>query len=73
MTPQFAGINVPRVNLSHPEAQKQAISSDFGSDLQKIRTFSHLECSLEVAINFENLQFTFTALDAPGCPLRDTG
>jgi hypothetical protein len=47
--------------------------SDFGSDLQGIRTFSHHVCSLEVVTNFEKLQFTFSSLVVPACASRDTG
>ena len=72
MTPQFAGIIVPGVDFSLPEPQKHAIFTDFGSDLRKKRAFSRKVCSLEVATNFEELQFTFSALVNLGKPLRDT-
>ena len=73
MTPQFAGINVPRVNLSHPEPQKQAIFSDFGSDLRQNGAFRGGLCSLEVVLKLKNLQFTFTPLVLPDPAIRDTG
>ena len=62
MTPQFAGISVPRVNFSHPEPQKHAIFTDFGSDLRQNSAFQRTVCSLEVVLKLKVLQLTLTAL-----------
>ena len=72
MTPQFAGINVPGVNFSHPEPQKHAIFTDCDCDLRKNSAFQRKVCSLEVAIKLKDLQFTFTALVEPVGAGRDT-
>ena len=72
MTPQFSWIIVPGVDFSQLEPEKHAIFTDFGSDLREKRAFSRKVCSLEVATNFEELQFTFTALVGLVGPLRDT-
>ena len=62
MTPQFAGIIVPGVNFSLSEPQENAFFTDFDSYLRQKRAFSGKVCSLEVATNFEKLQFTFSSL-----------
>ena len=67
------GINVAGVNFSQPEPQKNAFFSDFGSDLRKIRAFSRIVRSLEVAVKLEELQFTFSELARLGKALQDTG
>ena len=73
MPPQFVGIIVHGVDFSLPEPQKHAIFTDFGSDLQENGAKWGKVCSLEVATNFEKLQFTFSSLVLPGPPIRDTG
>ena len=73
MTPLLSGINFPGVNFSQPEPKKNAFFSDFGSDLRKIRAFSRMVCSLEVAVKFKELQFTFSELAMPGNALEVTG
>jgi hypothetical protein len=73
MTPQFAGIIVPGVNFSQPKPKKSAFFTDFDSELCKKRGFSGKVCSLEVATNFEKLQFTFSSLVVSVCPSRDRG
>ena len=60
------------VDFSQPKPQKQAIFRDFDSDLRKNRAVSRKVSSLEVAWNFKDLQFTFTALVNPVKPLQDT-
>ena len=67
------GINVPGVNFSQSEPQKNAFFSDFGSELQQNRAFSGSKCFLEVAVKFKELQFTFSELARLGKALRDTG
>ena len=74
MNPQFAGIIVPGVDFSLLEPQKHAFFfTDFDSDLRQKRAFSGKVCSLEVATQFEELQFTFSSLVLCGPLLRDTG
>jgi hypothetical protein len=73
MTPQFAGISVPGVDFSQPELQNISFFSDFDSELRKNGAFRGKVCSLEVATNFEKLQFTFSSLVLPDPALRDTG
>ena len=72
MTPQFAGIIVPRVNFSHPEPQKHAIFTDFDSDLRQNGAFWRKVCSLEVVLKLKVLQLTLTALVCLGKPLQVT-
>ena len=72
MTPQFAGIIVPGVNLSQPEPQKSSIFTDFDSDLRKNGAFWRKVCSLEVVLKLKLLQLTFTALVYLVKPLQDT-
>jgi hypothetical protein len=73
MTPLFTWISVPRVNFSQPEPQNISFFTDFDSDLREKREFSGKVCSLEVATNFEKLQFTLSSLVVEGCRSRDTG
>ena len=72
MTTQFAGINVPGVNFSQPEQKKEAFFTDYDSDLRENRAFPRRVCSLEVGVNFQDLQFTFSELPYLGKPTQDT-
>jgi hypothetical protein len=68
MTPQF---NIfPR---SEVLPQNISFFSDFDSELRKNGEFWGKVCSLEVATNFEKLQFTSSSLVVAGCRSRDTG
>ena len=60
------------VNFSQPKPPKQAIFTDFDSDLRKNRAFSRKLSSLEVVSNFKDLQFTFIDLVGLVGALRDT-
>ena len=60
------------VDFSQPKPQKQAIFTDFDSDLRKNCAFSRKVSSLEVVTNFKDLQFTFTELARLGKALQDT-
>ena len=60
------------VNFSQPKAQKQAIFTDFDSDLRQNSAFQRKVCSLEVVTNFKDLQFTSTAPVGPVGAGRDT-
>ena len=50
------------VNFSQPKPQKQAIFTDFDSDLRKNGALRRKVSSLEVVTNFKDLQFTFIDL-----------
>ena len=67
------GISFPGVNFGQPEPQKNAFFSDFGSDLRQNGGFRGSKCSLEVAVNLKDLQFTFSELARLGKALQDTG
>jgi hypothetical protein len=73
MTHLFSGINVPGVDFSQPEPQKNAFFTDFGSDLRQNGGFRGSKYFLKVVIKLKDLQFTFTALVGLVGPLRDTG
>jgi len=73
MTPHFAIFCWNSCPRSDVLPQNISFFSDFGTDLRQKRAFSGKVCSLEVATNFERLQFTFSSLVGPGRPSRDTG
>jgi hypothetical protein len=65
MTPQFNIFCWDKCLRSEVLPQNIYFFPDFDSDLQRIRTFSHQVCSLEVVTDFEKLQFTFSSLALP--------
>ena len=60
------------MNFSQPEPQKQAIFTDFGSDLRQNGAFRRKVCSLEVVLKLKVLQLTFSEQARLGKALQDT-